>query len=581
MSPTPLERDRVRLESDTLYAVIAAVSSSADLDRVLGAIVELLTEATDCHACFIYLRHGDRLRIRAASRIYANVVGRVELGLDEGLTGWVARHNEPAFIRDNALDDPRTKHVPELEEERFQSICAVPVPARSGDALGVIVLHTAAPREFDEGVLSFLAHTASIVSGAIENARLLEDSRRRVEMLTGLATLSQDVAAATRREDLYRVATGSVRKLLQADGCRLYRLDPETAELELAASDPAGDDMPLPGSAVSVLLEVLHRPGRRPAGVAGADHELSFRAAPLAVGDEDLGVLTVASRERDAFGAPEDELLRTAANQVALALKRTELIERLTAENITRDLFDALAAGAGAVAEARARTAGFDLTRRHAVLHLAPGELAGGGPAWPMLAERIETRLRRLCAGAVCDHGRQTLRALVALEGDADEPARLQRDLAELGAAEGVHIGVSETRRGPDQGARSLSEAADAARVAGALAPSGGAFAYSDLGAYRYLIRLPLEELASDRHSEAVGRLLEYDRRRKARLVDTLEEYLHSRGSTAGTARKLYVHPNTLRQRLDRIEKITELDLDSEDLLSLELAIKLVRLRGT
>jgi len=139
---------------------------------------------------------------------------------------------------------------------------------------------------------------------------------------------------------------------------------------------------------------------------------------------------------------------------------------------------------------------------------------------------------------------------------------------------------MSETRRGAGHGARSLSEAADAARVARALAPAGGAFAYSELGAYRYLIHLPLDELASDRHSEAIERLLDYDRRRKARLVDTLEEYLHSRGSTAATARKLYVHPNTLRQRLDRIQKITGLELDEEDLLSLELAIKLVRLRG-
>jgi GAF domain-containing protein len=573
-------KERVRLESDTLYAVIAAVSSSADLDRVLGAIVELLTEATDCHACFVYLRDGDRLRMRAASRIYAHVVGRIEMGLDEGLTGWVARHNEPAFIRDDALSDPRTKYVPELEEERFQSICAVPVPARSGDVLGVIVLHTAAPREFDEGVLSFLAHTASVVAGAIENARLLEDSRRRVEMLTGLATLSQDVAAATRREDLYRVATGSVRRLLHAHACRLYRLDPDSGELELTASDPAGDDAALPGAAASVLLEVLRRPGRRvPAGVPSTAEDLSVLAAPLAVGEEDLGVLTVAARQRDAFGAREDELLRTAANQVALALKRTELIERLTAENITRDMFDALAAGAGAVAEARARAAGFDLARRHVVLHVVPAAATGGGPAWPMLAERVEMLLRRAYAGAVCDHGRQTLRAVIALDG-AHDSAGVQAELAKLGASEGVLIGMSEMRRGPAQGARSLGEAADAARVASALAPSGGAFAYSELGAYRYLIHLPLEELASDRHSDAIMRLLEYDRRRKARLVDTLEEYLHSRGSTAGTARKLYVHPNTLRQRLDRIQKITGLELDGEDLLSLELAIKLVRLRG-
>ena len=44
------------------------------------------------------------------------------------------------------------------------------------------------------------------------------------------------------------------------------------------------------------------------------------------------------------------------------------------------------------------------------------------------------------------------------------------------------------------------------------------------------------------------------------------------------TARALYIHPNTLRQRLARIERVPGSTLDREDLLSLELAVKLVRL---
>src|SRR5436305_10012880 len=116
------EHDRVALQSETLYAVIGVVASSPDLDRVLDGVVDLVTEATGCHACFVYLRDGDRLRMRAASRVYAHVVGKIEFALDEGLTGWVARTGEPAFIREDALSDPRMKYVPELEEEHFQSM---------------------------------------------------------------------------------------------------------------------------------------------------------------------------------------------------------------------------------------------------------------------------------------------------------------------------------------------------------------------------------------------------------------------------------------------------------------------------
>ena len=134
------------LGSETLYAVIGAVASGPDLDRVLDGIVDLLSEATECHACFVYLRDGERLRLRAASRIYAHLVGRVEMGLDEGLAGWVARNGTPEFIREHAMADPRMKYFAEIEEERFQSMVAVPIPARSGSALGVVVLHTVAPR---------------------------------------------------------------------------------------------------------------------------------------------------------------------------------------------------------------------------------------------------------------------------------------------------------------------------------------------------------------------------------------------------------------------------------------------------
>src|SRR6185503_13337980 len=152
------------------------------------------------------------------------------------------------FIRDDAMTDPRVKYFPEIAEERFQSMVAVPIPARSGPALGTVVLHTVAPREFDEGALTFLAHTASLVAGAVENARLYEDTRRRVESLTRLSSLSQAIAAVDGREELYRVVTDGVRELLRSEACQLYLIDPETGRLELAAADPPGRSSPWGGA---------------------------------------------------------------------------------------------------------------------------------------------------------------------------------------------------------------------------------------------------------------------------------------------------------------------------------------------
>src|SRR4051812_18706759 len=458
------EVDRVALRSETLYAVIGVVASSPDLDRVLDGVVDLLTEATDCHACFVYLRDGERLRLRAASQVYAHLVGQVEMGLDEGLAGWVARKGTPEFIREHAMADPRMKYVPEIEEERFQSMVAVPIPARSGSALGTVVLHTEAPREFDEGVLTFLAHTASLVAGAIENARLYEDTRRRVEALTRLSSLTQAIAAVDGREELYRVVTDGVRELLRCEACQLYLLDPETGRLELAAADPAGRPSPWRGAAgTAVLLDLLRRRGGPAAGPGGAT-----LVAPVAAGAEHLGVLA-ATRARPPFGQEADELLRAVANQLAVALHKAALIERLTAENIVRDLFEALERGSTDVAEARARAAGCDLHRRQVLLHVEPVQGHGDPRPWPAVAERAEARLRRLAPGALCDTGRESLRALLPLRaGSADaDREEVERALHELGAAERVLIGVSTIRRGVSEGDRGMREAADAARGGG------------------------------------------------------------------------------------------------------------------
>ena len=103
---------------------------------------------------------------------------------------------------------------------------------------------------------------------------------------------------------------------------------------------------------------------------------------------------------------------------------------------------------------------------------------------------------------------------------------------------------------------------------------------YEQLGAYKYLADLRVEDTPRDRHWTAVAALADNDHRRRTALVDTLEAYLARRRQITETARALYIHPNTLRQRLARIERVTGLRLEDEDLLALELAVKLVRLDG-
>jgi GAF domain-containing protein len=580
--------ERARRENETLYAVIKTVSSSLDLDRVLNGIVEIATNATGCHACFIYFLEDERLVLRAASARYSRFVGELELGVDEGLAGWVARTKTPEFIRENAMEDPRMKYVAELEEERFQSMVAVPILAKAGDVIGVVVLHTEAPREFDHDVVNFLVHTASLVGGAIENAQLYAEARRRVGALTTLTQLSQALAGVTVREDLYDLVTRGTRELLRADACQIYRLDVEGDELALAGSDPDGAPAPSPRpGGTGLVLDLMRRAGGRgPNGRARVERALwpdlddsALLVAPLVARDEQLGVLCCLANDRQ-FSDEDADLLGAVANLTAVGLKKAELIERLTAENIVKDMFDALAAGSVEAAEAKASEARCDLAGPHLFLHIerAPHASDGGAP-WPELAARLETRLRRLYPRAFFDSRHDRVRVLAPLpSGQSAVVERLRAACEELGRKDGLVVGLSEIDRGSASARRRMREAADAARIGRSLVGDGGAVCYQELGAYRYLVHLDLDEAPRDRYRAAVEHLGEYDRRRGARLVETLEQFLADRGSVTASARALYVHPNTVRQRIERIERVSGLDLPNEDLLSLELALKLARL---
>ena len=562
---------RVRRENETLYAVIGMVSSSLSLDRVLGGIVDIATDATDCHACFIYFVEDGTLVLRAASPRYAHLVDKLSWGLEEGLTGWVARTKTPAFIRENAMGDPRMKYVPEIEEERFQSMVAVPILGKGERVIGVIVLHTKAPREFEDDVVNFLVHTAWLVAGAIQNAQLYEETRRRVDELTTLTQLSQTLAAVTERDELYAAVTRGARQLLSADSCQIWRLAPEDDELALAVADPPDSTAARPGRA-ALLLDLMRRQKNAHDGLL---------VAPLVAGDEQLGIICCVTGGGRAFTDEEAELLQAVADQTAVGLKKAELIERLTAEHVVKDMFDALESGTLATAEAKAGEAHWDFSRPHALLRIERAPENADGLPWPELASRAQAHLRRRHPLGLFDGGRESMRAIVPLHaGDAGAVERLHEACDELGRGSGLTIGISEVDRGLAGAPRRMREAVDAATVGRSLAAGGGAVAYGQIGVYRYLVHMKLDEAPQDCYGRAVAELMKYDRRRNAQLVETLECYLDSRSSVAASGRALFIHPNTVRQRLERIERITGLDLRAADLLSLELALKLARLHG-
>ena len=132
---------------------------------------------------------------------------------------------------------------------------AVPLLGHDGAAIGAISLHTHRPREFSREESEVLFGAASLVAGAVENARLYEEARRRLGVLDGLSQLGETIARAETLEALLPAVASRAASLSEAAACQVYLVEMPENRLRLRASAPP--------SAPAPALVSLREPGRR------------------------------------------------------------------------------------------------------------------------------------------------------------------------------------------------------------------------------------------------------------------------------------------------------------------------------
>jgi GAF domain-containing protein len=591
--PAPAEGLTAPYGPEFLYQIIEVIGSGPDLGTILHRFVPLVTAATESHGCFIYFVEDSTLVLRSASAGYSHLEGKVRLGLEEGLTGWVARTKRSAFIKDKSLEDPRVVYVPELEEEHYQSQVSVPILSRAGEAIGVITLHARAPHEFRPQDLAFLEHAASLIAGAIENARLYEEAVARVEQLTQLSELAQRVAAAATTDEVLENVVQGCHTLLGATRCEFYLARPDD-QLELAMASPGRAAATL--DARQLWSQVMAADGTADAARSLAELVWGKSAdgvplfAALSTGEERVGLLCVVVERA---GRDRRSLLASIAAYAAVAIRRRQMIESLEEKNLVKDFFEALAGGVADAGTLRQQAAKLqsDLDAEHLVLQVVPWipttrprakakAATDHEPVWSEVATKIESRLRLELPRSIFDQREGFVRGLLRVPpAGADATLEIvRRTYQALGESErgAMAIGLSNPCRGAGAILRGFEEAASAAQVGSLLRAGAGVFAYEELGAYRYVVNA--EGSVRDRYQERLQRLVDYQKRRGTDLLRTLEVYVENHGSISRTAAALYMHPNTLRQRLARIEQLARFELEKEDWLSLGMAVKLVKL---
>ncbi|HET8607040.1 MAG TPA: GAF domain-containing protein [Gaiellaceae bacterium] len=207
-----------------LTETIEAVNSTLDLEEVLSLVARAVADALATDACFVYLydERADELVLRAThgTRV-EEMTRRPRMRRGEGFTGSAAALREPVMLPADAHLDPRFKSFPNLPEDEYESILAVPILARGDKLEGALNVRTREPREFTREEVDLLLAIAAQVAQSIEHAKLYAEAQRRVRELEAVARISQAVSESLYLEESLEAIVKTTMDTLHASGAAL------------------------------------------------------------------------------------------------------------------------------------------------------------------------------------------------------------------------------------------------------------------------------------------------------------------------------------------------------------------------
>lgn len=333
-------------KAEMLGRIGAAISSELDLKATLDAILSSTQRLVPYDLAEITLWDEERQCCVTQGwggedeQTYTQGTGGVYY-LDEGFTGWIARHHRPLLIPDvQARRDVR----PKLDTPKYpmQSYIGIPLQSR-GLFVGTLELVSYrrgfAYSEHNVETLQAVGNQAAV---AIENAYLYTEMRRRASELASLARISATVSESLELEHVLRTIASAVLEVVGCQMSAIFVLDETRQVLRLAMTQGLSGEY----TARSQTLTLEHG-GRAHAVVTGeplivpdlqADESLlafapisiqeGFRAfadLPLKRADRVIGMLSVTFVKPHRFSNIEIELLTAFADQAAIAIENARL----------------------------------------------------------------------------------------------------------------------------------------------------------------------------------------------------------------------------------------------------------------
>jgi GAF domain-containing protein len=322
-----------------------AITASLDLETILVTILECAQRIVPYYVAEICL--WDAAQQTMFTRGSAgDPTFRAEMGgfyqLDEGYTGWIARHREPLLIPDtNVRQDVHPKL--DLPENPIRSYLGVPFLVE--DALvGTLEMISNEVGAYNEQDMATLQTFASQAAVAIENARLFEETQRLLEDISLLYQAGQAVTSSLEITHVLDSVAAAMTKAIGTSGSAISEWDREAGVLTTLANYTIMAE----GSEVDRVRAVADYPAtarlletRQPLIVnlddkAGnpAQRRLltqvgyaSMLAVPLVAKDRVVGLVELYDDASRDFTSSDIELSQALASQAAIALENARLYE--------------------------------------------------------------------------------------------------------------------------------------------------------------------------------------------------------------------------------------------------------------
>jgi PAS domain S-box-containing protein len=205
-----------------------------EMAKLLKSIVERAVTLMRAETGNIYLYDSERKELKLVIGYdYTEKYVGVTLKPGEGMAGKVFRTGEPLIV-----DDYRTweGRAPVYEADQpFTAVLEVPLKWRD-QIIGVLAINAdAQKRTFNQDDVWLATLFANQAAVAIENARLYEEDRRRLQELRMLVEISASLSSTLETDEILKSVTEQMAKAVDAHGCVISDWDEQEGVMRAIA----------------------------------------------------------------------------------------------------------------------------------------------------------------------------------------------------------------------------------------------------------------------------------------------------------------------------------------------------------